>query len=51
MPISFVRSNTEIYVIMPIIIDETTREIETNAIKTYEMALIIVVTERISNAT
>ena len=51
MPISFVRSSTEIYVIMPIMIDETTSEIETNAIRTYEMALMIVVTERISSAT
>jgi len=51
MPISFVRSSTEIYVIMPIMIDETTSEIETNAIRTYEMALMIVVTELISSAT
>ena len=34
MPISFVLSKTEIYVIIPIIIDDTTSEIETNAIKT-----------------
>ena len=32
IPISFVLSNTEIYVIIPIIIEDTTREIETNAV-------------------
>ena len=34
MPISFVLSITEIYVIIPIIIDETMSEIATNAIRT-----------------
>ena len=34
IPISFVLSNTDIYVIIPIIIDETTNEIATNAINT-----------------
>ena len=33
-PISFVLSNTDIYVIIPIIIEETINEILTNAIKT-----------------
>ena len=35
------------YVIIPIIIDETTREIATNAIKTEEIAVIIVLTDDI----
>jgi hypothetical protein len=34
MPISFVLSRTEILVIIPIIIEDTTSEIETNAIRT-----------------
>ena len=34
IPISFVHSNTDIYVIIPIIIDDTIREIATNAINT-----------------
>ena len=34
IPISFVLSNTEIYVIIPIIIDETINDIATNAIST-----------------
>ena len=34
IPISFVLSNTDIYVIIPIIIDETTNEMATNAINT-----------------
>ena len=34
IPISFVLSSTEIYVIIPIIIDDTTNDIDTNAIKT-----------------
>lgn len=34
IPISFVLSNTEIYVIIPIIIDETINDIATNAINT-----------------
>ena len=34
IPISFVLSYTEIYVIIPIIIEDTTREIEINAINT-----------------
>ena len=34
IPISFVRSRTEIYVIIPIIIEETTSEIATKAIRT-----------------
>ena len=34
IPISLVLSRTEIYVIIPIIIDETTKDIETNAINT-----------------
>ena len=46
-PISFVLSRTEMYVIIPIIIDETTREIATNAIKTEEIAVIIVLTDDI----
>ena len=37
IPISFVLSNTEIYVIIPIIIAETTNEIETKAIITYDI--------------
>ena len=45
IPISFVLSNTEMYVIIPIIIDDTISEIATNAIRTYEMALIIVLTD------
>jgi len=46
-PISFVRSNTEIYVMIPIMIELTTSEIATNAISTYEIALIIVLMEDI----
>ena len=34
MPISFVRSSTLIYVIIPIIMDETTSEMATKAIST-----------------
>ena len=34
IPISLVRSNTDIYVMIPIIIEETINEILTNAIKT-----------------
>ena len=34
IPISFVLSNTEIYVIIPIIIDDTIKDIATNAINT-----------------
>ena len=34
IPISFVLSKTDIYVIIPIIIDDTTSEIPTNAINT-----------------
>ena len=34
IPISFLRSRTLIYVITPIIIDETTSDIATNAIRT-----------------
>ena len=34
MPISFVRSRTEIYVMMPIIMEDTTSEMLTNAIST-----------------
>ena len=34
IPISFVLSNTEIYVIIPIIIDDTINDIATNAINT-----------------
>ena len=34
IPISFCLSNTEMYVITPIIIDETTKDIATNAINT-----------------
>lgn len=36
---------------MPIIIEDTTREIATNAISPYETASIIVVTPDISSAT
>ena len=42
IPISFVRSRTEIYVIIPIIIDETTSEIEVKTISTILTASIIV---------
>ena len=35
------------YVIIPIIIEETISDIATNAIKTYEIALIIVLTDDI----
>lgn len=45
IPISLVLSRTEIYVIIPIIIDETTSEIATNAIRTYEMISIMVETD------
>ena len=34
MPISLVRSKTEIYVMMPIIMEDTTSEMLTNAIST-----------------
>ena len=41
IPISFVRSSTEMYVIIPIIIDETTSEIPTKQISTIDIAFII----------
>ena len=47
IPIYFVLSSTEIYVIIPIIIEETTSEIATNAISTAEIAVIIVLTDDI----
>ena len=34
MPISLVRSSTEMYVMMPIMIDDTTSDTDTNAIST-----------------
>ena len=34
IPISYVRSNTEIYVMIPIIMEDTTKEMETNPIST-----------------
>ena len=46
-PISLVLSSTDMYVIIPIIIEETISDIATNAIKTYEIALIIVLTDDI----
>ena len=46
-PISFVRSITEIYVIIPIIIELTINETLTKAIKTYVIESIIVETELI----
>ena len=49
IPISFVLSWTEINVITPIIIDDTTSDIATKAINTYVIALIIVVIPDIIN--
>ena len=43
IPISLVRSCTEISVITPIMMEETIKEMETNAIKTKVMALMMVV--------
>lgn len=51
IPISFVRSSTEMYVIIPIIIEDTTSDIATNAISTYDIAFIMVVTDDIISAT
>ena len=51
IPISLVRSSTEIYVIIPIIIEETTSETATNAIRTYEIIFTMVVTEDINRPT
>ena len=45
IPISLVRSITDMNVIIPIIIEETISETATNAISTYDITLIIVVTE------
>ena len=39
------------YVIMPIIMEDTTRDIETNAISTYEITLIMVEMDDIISAT
>ena len=47
IPISFVLSRTEMYVIIPIIMDETTSDIATKAMSTYEIAFIIVLTDDI----
>ena len=41
IPISFVLSSTEMYVIIPIIIDETNKEIEAKAIRTMDIESII----------
>ena len=41
IPISFVRSITDTYVIIPIIIELTTSETPAKAINTYEIMLII----------
>ncbi len=51
IPISFVLSITEIYVMIPIIIDETIRDTATNAISTYEIPLMIVVKDDVIKAT
>ena len=45
MPISFLRSRTLIYVMTPIIIDDTIKEIATNATSTYPIVSTIFVTE------
>ncbi|CDC75714.1 unknown [Candidatus Colimorpha enterica] len=50
-PISFVLSSTEMLVMTPIIIDETTSDIPTNAISTYDTAFITVETDDISSLT
>ena len=47
IPISFVLSCTDIRVITPIIIEETISDTATNAISTYVIALIMVVTDDI----
>ena len=39
------------YVIIPIIIEDTTSDIATNAISTYDIAFIMVVTDDIISAT
>ena len=49
IPISFVRSCTDMSVITPIIIDDTTRDMDTNAINTYVIASIMVVMDDINN--
>ena len=51
MPISFVRSSTDIYVIIPIIIEDTTRDIATKAIRMPEMTSMTVVMEDMSSFT
>ena len=45
IPISFVLSITEIWVIIPIMIEETTSEIDTKAISTAEITVTMLVTE------
>ena len=47
IPISFVRSRTEIWVMMPIIMQDTISDIATNAMSTYEMAFTIDVTDEV----
>ena len=51
MPISLVLSMTEMWVMMPIMMHDTTRETATNAIRTYEMMLMMEVTEPVMRAT
>ena len=51
MPISFVRSRTEMYVMIPIMIDETTSAIATNAIKTALIVLMMLLTDDIISPT
>ena len=48
IPISFCLSSTEIYVMTPIIMEDTTSEIATKAINTYEMTFTISVTDVIN---
>ena len=51
MPISLVRSMTDMWVMMAIIIAETTNESDTNAINTYVMILTIEVNDDVNKAT
>ena len=50
IPISLVRSSTEILVIMAIIIHETTSDTATKAMRTYDMISTICVMDEVSNA-
>ena len=51
MPISLVRSSTEMWVMMPIIMQDTTREMPTKPMSSREMPSMMVVREEVSMPT